>query len=264
MIAMGTLAVLAAPAAARAQQQQNGSSGNTFDWSGAIPAGSWLRIENLNGSIDVERASGTSASVHAEKRWRRGDPADVRFAVAHDGSSVTVCALWPGEDRCDASGAHGHGERGNDHDDVSVRFTVRLPAGVRVKTNTVNGSLDVRGATAQVEANTVNGRIDASTDAGPIRARTVNGTIHVRMQNLGSSSSGDLSFSTVNGSITADLPASLDANVDMETVNGSLHSDFPITLSGRVDPHHLRATIGKGGRELRLRTVNGSVDLRHS
>ena len=59
-----------------------------------------------------------------------------------------------------------------------------------------------------------------------------------------------------------DVPASLDADVDMRTVNGSLSADFPITLEGRVNPRRIRATIGKGGRRIRLETVNGSVELK--
>lgn len=45
-------------------------------------------------------------------------------------------------------------------------------------------------------------------------------------------------------------------------MNGSLHTDFPLTVSGRFDARHLHATLGAGGREIRLRTVNGSIDLR--
>ncbi|HEU4563094.1 MAG TPA: DUF4097 family beta strand repeat-containing protein [Gemmatimonadaceae bacterium] len=245
------------PLCARAQGTSN--DGNTFDWAGNIPTGSWLRIRNLNGGIDVEEATGDRAEVHGEKQWRHGDPQEVRFAVTKDGNDVTVCALWSEDDTCDAEGYHSHGHHEN-HSDVSVHFTVRLPKGVKVDLGTVNGSLDVRGAGAEVVAETVNGRIDAATSHGPVTAHTVNGSIRVRMDEL--PAEGDLSYSTVNGSVTAELPAALDAEVEMETVNGSLSSDFPLSVSGRVTPKHLRATIGHGGRRLRLQTVNGSVELR--
>jgi hypothetical protein len=254
-----TLAMV--PLGVRAQGA-TGENGNTFDWAGGIPAGSWLRVRNLNGAIDVEPASGAEASVHGEKTWRRGDPRDVRFVVSKSGSDVIVCALWNEDDTCDEDGYHSHGHHGDhgDHGDVSVRFTVRLPKGVRLDAGTVNGSLDIRGAEAEVVANTVNGRIDAATTHGPVTAHTVNGSIRVRMDEL--PGSGDLAYSTVNGSVTAELPASLNADIEMETVNGSLTSDFPLSVSGRISPKHLRATVGSGGRRLRLETVNGSVELR--
>ncbi|HEX6537293.1 MAG TPA: hypothetical protein VF041_22115 [Gemmatimonadaceae bacterium] len=240
-------------------QSTSGDNGNTFDWSGSIPAGSWLHVKNLNGGIDVERAAGAEASVHGEKSWRRGDPRDVRFVVFKSGSDVTVCALWSEDDTCDEEGYHSHGHH-EDHGDVSVHFTVRLPKGVRVDAGTVNGSLDIQGADAEVVAETVNGRIEAATGHGPVRAHTVNGSIRVRMDEL--TGDEDLAYSTVNGSVIAELPAALDADVEMETVNGSLSSDFPLSVSGRITPKHLRATIGHGGRRLRLETVNGSVELR--
>jgi hypothetical protein len=254
------IAALATPAAA---QQSVGTTSNddTFDWSGTIPEGSWLRIMNLNGSIAVEPASGGTAEVHGEKKWREGDPSRVRFVVTKDGDNVTVCALWHEDDSCDEDGYHSHGHHGNDHNDVSVKFTVRLPKGVRVQTSSVNGSLDIAGATAEVVAHTVNGRIDAASTSGPVDAETVNGSIHVRMDAIPSNTES-LEYSTVNGSVTLEVPSSFSGELEMETVNGSLESDFPVTMQGRFNPRHLRAKIGDGGPTIHLRTVNGSVNLR--
>jgi DUF4097 and DUF4098 domain-containing protein YvlB len=74
----------------------------------------------------------------------------------------------------------------------------------------------------------------------------------------------DLAFESVNGSVTVAMPASLGAEVEMSTVNGRVNTEFPITVSGRIDPKRLRATIGDGSRRVRLKTVNGSVNLRRS
>src|SRR5919206_3440527 len=250
-----TSIALAAPAVA---QQQ--STDNTFTWDGKMAAGSWLRIRNLNGSVNVERADGDVAQVRGEKQWRRGDPRLVRFQVIKDGDNVTVCALWDEDDLCDETGYHSHGHHHDEDNDVSVRFTVRLPNGVKMDASTVNGGVDVRGAQAEVVANTVNGRVDASSTTGPVNANTVNGSVHVRMDAL--TGDGDLTLSTVNGSVTAELPAKLDAELELETVNGNVRTDYPLTVTGRLDPHHIRGTIGSGGRRLRLKTVDGSIELR--
>jgi hypothetical protein len=248
---------LAAPLAA----QTTLSTDDTFKWSGKIPAGAWLKVANMNGSINVQQASGDVAEITGDKDWHRGDPKDVRFAVVKDGDNITVCALWGEESTCDARGAHyhHHGWDG-DHNDVNVKFTVKLPKGVKLDASTVNGSLDVSGATGEVEASTVNGRVDVATGGGPVNATTVNGSIRVSMQAAPGNS--DLRFKTVNGSIVVTVPANLSAELEMETVNGSLTSDFPLTITGKVNPRHLRATIGSGGRHVELTTVNGSVELR--
>ncbi len=67
---------------------------------------------------------------------------------------------------------------------------------------------------------------------------------------------------TVNGGITLDLPATLSAEVRANTVNGDVISDFPLTVTGRFGPRRFHGTIGQGGRELNLSTVNGSIRLR--
>ncbi|PYP64110.1 MAG: hypothetical protein DMD37_03730, partial [Gemmatimonadetes bacterium] len=69
-------------------------------------------------------------------------------------------------------------------------------------------------------------------------------------------------FHTVNGGITLELPATFSAEVRAETVNGDIETEFPLTVTGRFGPRHLRGTVGNGGRELDLGTVNGSIRLR--
>ncbi len=258
---LGALALVATLAAgAAAQQQIAESTDDTFHWAGRIPAGAWIHVENLNGSIDVDSSTDAETDVRAEKSWRRGDPKDVRIVVMREGDDITVCALWHDDDSCDERGRHSHGDH-NDRNDVSVHFTVHAARGVKVDAETVNGGVDVRGGTAEVHAETVNGRVNAATLHGPVEAGTVNGGVTVRMNQL---AEGDepLEFSTVNGSITVEVPADFNADVEMETVNGSLRSDFPLTVSGRLSPRHLRAKIGKGGRRVHFETVNGSIELR--
>ena len=262
---LATLMLFAtASLAASSAGAQQRSGDRDFSWDGRISNGKWLYVRDLNGSIKVERATGDRAEVTAVKRWRRGNPEDVRIEtrrVGGDDGDVIICAFWTDNATCDEDGyrSHGDNDRGNHNNDTSVEFTVKLPAGVRVGVSTVNGGVTVTGASSEVRASTVNGGVSAQSTGGPVNASTVNGDIEVRMRELGS---GDLEYSTVNGSIEIEVPASLDADVDMRTVNGSLSADFPITLQGRVNPRRIRATIGKGGRRLKLETVNGSVELR--
>jgi hypothetical protein len=254
-------ASLAASSTATAQQRSNDRD---FTWEGRISNGKWLYVRDLNGSIRVEKATGDKAEVTAVKRWRRGNPEDVRIETRRlggDDGDVIICAFWTDNATCDEDGyrSHGDNDRHSHDNDTSVEFTVKLPAGVRLGVSTVNGGVTVSGATSEVRAGSVNGRVSATSSGGPVNASTVNGDIDVRMKELGS---GDLEYSTVNGSIEIEVPSNLDADLDMRTVNGSLTSDFELKIEGRVNPRRMRATIGKGGRRLRLETVNGSVELR--
>jgi hypothetical protein len=258
----GALAATALPRDAAAQERQRQDS--AFNWAGRIPSSGWLRVYNVNGRINVQPGTGDRAEVVASKTWRRGDPKDVRIEVVRDGDNVTICALWRESSECTRGGIDNDDDdddnwRGR-RNDVAVEFTVRLPRGANVNVGTVNGSVDVRDVSGQVVASTVNGGVDAVTTSGPVRASTVNGAVRVRMARL--TGDDDLDFSTVNGSVSVELPDPVDAEIEMSTVNGGLRSDFPMTVTGRIDPRHMRATLGRGGRRIRLKTVNGSVELR--
>lgn len=259
------LPLLSACAMSRAYAQSRSNDEKPFTWSGAIQAGHSVYVRNLNGSVRVEAGTGDKVEVRAEKSWRRGNPDDVKITVKQVGSGngdVLVCALWNDRSSCDEDGYHSHSDGWRDRDDrndVSVEFTVRLPAGVKVDASTVNGSVRVDGATSDVVAHTVNGSVEAYSSGGAVSARTTNGDVEVRAAKLDIDHS---EFSTVNGTVTVALPASVDADVDMRTVNGSLTSDFPLTVQGSFNPRRLHATLGKGGPNLRLSTVNGSIRLR--
>ncbi len=252
-------AALTIAAPVQSQERYRERDENAFRWEGQIPAGSWLRMRNVNGSIHVEEGSGNQVEVRATKSWRRGDPDEVRFEVARSGNDVTICALWTESARCEGDGevSGRHSVRNND---TSVEFTVRLPRGVKIDSRSVNGGVTIENVGAEVIARTVNGSITATTLSGPVNAQTVNGAIRVRMESL--SGDGDLRYETVNGSVRVELPDGIGAELDVSTVNGSIRSDYPVTISGELSRRRLQGRIGNGGRQLRLKTVNGSVEVR--
>lgn len=229
-----------------------------FRWHGAIASGKTLEVRGVSGRVRAVRASGNEGEVTATKvAGRRGDPEDVEIKAIEDAEGVLVCAIYPsrrGTNDCRRSGGH-NDVRDND---VSVNFEVKVPAGVHFVGTTVNGDVDAREMPADAEVATVNGDVEV-TAAGTAKASTVNGSVSAT---VGRAWNGTLEFSTVNGGIEITLPSDIDADVDASTVNGSIDSDFPITLQGRMRRQQLHGRIGKGGRTLKLATVNGGIELR--
>lgn len=257
--ALALVAIIALPAAG-----QESSNGNEFRWTGHVNAGQWVRIKNLNGSITVGQATGDVVEITARKQWKRGDPSVVRFTASGGNEGVVMCALWGDNSSCDERGYHTRGDR-NDrrmrNNDVSAEIRVLLPKGVKIDAQTVNGAVNIDGATAEVNAETVNGEVDVATSGGRVNASNVNGNVRARLGRI--ESSAPMNFETVNGSVIVEFDGDFGGDVDLETVNGSLNTNFEMTVSGRLDPKHLRAHIGKpGGPRLKLETVNGSVELR--
>jgi DUF4097 and DUF4098 domain-containing protein YvlB len=234
---------------------------NAFTWSGSVPSRGTLFIKNINGGVEVERSTSGRVEVVGEKRWRRGNPDDVRIEEKKSGDNVVICALYNEGATCDERGIRSERRsRWNDRNDVSVRFVVRVPEGTRVDLSTVNGGIEVRDVSTEVHATTVNGSITARSAGGPVYAKTVNGSINVSMGSLGRAD--DLEYETVNGAITLEFPANFGAELELSTVNGRVSTDFPITVSGTLSPRRLRGTVGDGRTRVRASTVNGSVTLR--
>jgi putative adhesin len=232
-----------------------------FQWRGAVLQGSTIEIKGVNGDVTAEPAAGAEVEVTAERRGRRSNPEDVRIEVVQHGDGVTICAVYPSRDssRPNECRPGSEGRMNVQNNDVTVRFAVRVPPGVRFAGRTVNGDVEAQNLAGPVALNTVNGSTTFSTSSYG-EASTVNGSIRGTLGDAAWSNA--LAFKTVNGSITLDLPADMSADVRAATVNGEISTDFPITVTGRISRRQLTGTIGSGGRSLELDTVNGSVRLR--
>src|SRR5262249_18786769 len=198
--------------------------------------------------------------VVATKTARRSDPEEVQIEVIEHAGGVTICAVYPtprGE-RPNQCGPGDSGHMSTHNNDVNVEFTVRVPSAVRFMARTVNGGIQARGLAADAEGHTVNGSVVIET-RGVARASTVNGSIDAEM---GVVEGEPIEFETVNGGITLMMPARSAAELRATTVNGDIVTDFPLTVRGRFNRRRVSGTIGRGGPELNLTTVNGDIRLR--
>jgi hypothetical protein len=233
----------------------------TWTWNRAMSPGQTLEIKGVNGAIRAVAAGSGEARVSALKSGRRSEPREVTVEVFEHSGGVTICAVYPQGRAREANECRpGPGGRMNvENNDVQVEWTVRVPNGVNLVAATVNGEIDGSNLPANAEARSVNGSVSLST-AGIARASTVNGSIDVSMGRT--DWNGSITLESVNGSVTAVFPASLSAEVNATTVTGNINTDFPLTVSGRFGGRRISGTVGAGGRELQLKTVNGSINLR--
>ena len=219
----------------------------------------WVWIRDLRGTITVEPTRGDSLRVTAVKTYRSSDTARVRLMATPYEGGIAVCAIWPGNEETCAPGKGFHGGRTHGND-VAVDFTVKLPARVALGASTQVGDLHVTGASGPLLLATVSGDVRAETARGPVEAVSVNGSVHALVRALGDT--GRVSVTTVNGSVTAELPQHLDADVEANTINGSIFTDYPLTVEGKFTSHSLKGRVGQGGHEVHIQTVNGSITLK--
>lgn len=249
LMAFGALAPLARP--------------SDFSWHGQLAPGQSIEIKGVNGSIRAEKASGTEVTVEASKYARHSDVRSVTVQVVPHAGGVTICAMYPSSDwgRANECAPGSGGRMNTNNNDVKVEFTVRVPAGVWFIGRSVNGEVEADSLSSDVVANTVNGKIRIATSAWA-EAKTVNGSISARLGQV--AADRPLEFETVNGGIELELPPSMNVTLHASTVNGHVSTDFPLMIHGKFTNREITGTIGQGGAEMHLRTVNGSIDLRRA
>jgi hypothetical protein len=246
-------AALLVPSLASAQQD--------FQWRGAVGRGQAIEIKGINGDVTAEPAGGNDVEVVAVKKALRDDPQNVRIEVVPHGGGVTICAVYPSRDGDRPNECQpGSGGRMNvQNNDVTVRFTVKVPAGVQFVGRTVNGDVEAARLNGDLTLHTVNGSITFST-SGNASANTVNGSIRGEMGRADWVDGAEMK--TVNGSITLTLPRDLNTELRASTLNGDINTDLPLTMTRRVSRRSVEGTIGAGGRTLSLESVNGSITLK--
>jgi hypothetical protein len=197
---------------------------------------------------------------------RGGSDADheLFIEVVEYSDGATICAVYakdkaPG--RCHRGGVSSesgdwwHGRR------AKINFDAQVPRGVRLNAMTTNGRVHCLNLDSVVQAATTNGDVEVSTSEWA-SARTTNGGVRVSMGNA--KWSGQLELLTTNGSVDVTLPPSAEFKVNASTTNGGIQTDFPITVQGKFGPKSLSGTVGGGGRELRVATTNGGIELKKS
>jgi hypothetical protein len=245
-------------------------SDHSFQWSDQLPAGAVVHIRDGAGNINVTRSDGQDAVVRGSRRWRRSRSSDVKFVVENHGNDYYICAMWKNSGRCDGRRGSYRGRNTSSwlsmlslfhrSSDASADFDAVLPANVVVDAETNIGSVRIVGVRGGVTARAMNGTVRATDVSGPISLASINGDVRLSAAALAPTDS--VSLRTANGSVHADLPASIDGNFDLSTSNGTVQSDIPLPAeaSSRVN-RRLFGQIGTSTRVVVMATHNGRVLL---
>ena len=235
-----------------------------FHWQGNLKPGQTLEVINRNGEIQASGASGNAARAEGTRGGSDSD-SELFVEVVEYPDGVTICAVYakdkaPG--RCHRGGVSSESSNWNwNGNRGKITFDVQVPRGVRFNARTTNGDVHCRGMNSVVEALTTNGTVEVSTSEWAT-AKTTNGGVRVSIGNA--KWSGELELKTTNGGVDVTLPASAEFSVEASTTNGRIRTDFPVTVQGSFSSKELSGTVGGGGRELKVATTNGGIELKKS
>lgn len=211
-----------------------------------LSADGTFTLTNVNGSVRIEGWDREEVHLHAIK-ITHGSPSDlyrVKIDVRPTANSLEVATVYP----------EGQGV------EVTVNYRIRVPYRATLRhVTTVNGEVVVRALDSSGELRTINGGIQLVESAGRFDLRSTNGSVHVELSDL--REGGGLNVETVNGAVYVALPVGSNADLDVSSMNGEFRSELPVVAPASRD---FQGRLGSGGSPVRIRTVNGGIQLVNS
>jgi DUF4097 and DUF4098 domain-containing protein YvlB len=193
-----------------------------------IPSGSSLAVNTVNADINVTGVRGAQRlqTVNADITTEAGKE-DVECKTVSGDLTVV-----------------GGGERG--------LLTI----------TTVSGDANVQKVAGEVNANTVSGNVNLELgDTTRSRLRSTSGDLNLRGRLIGD---GRLDVESISGDVRVDLLKPIAAEFDVSTFNGDISNCFG-PKAERTDEYvpgrQLRFREGNGSGRVRIKTLNGDIDL---
>jgi DUF4097 and DUF4098 domain-containing protein YvlB len=250
-----------------------------------------LSLVTFNGSIEVRAWDRSEVVVEIEKRGvDKGELDSIEIKADQSGDRISVEARKPPGGRamirlgpspraklvasvpqnCNVLARSGDGsiaiERVTgklelDTGDGSVRGS---DLAGQLRAHTADGSMKFESITGPVDIDSGDGGVSVSGKLPVVRLRTGDGSVSVRADD-GSVMSEDWEVRTGDGSVTIELPDGFDADLDATSGGGSVRvRDLSFTVSGEQTRRQVRGKLGSGGHLLKVRTGDGSVNIKRS
>jgi DUF4097 and DUF4098 domain-containing protein YvlB len=209
-----------------------------------LASGGTVTLTNVNGSVHIEGWEGSSVEVRAVKTAHVSprDLSRVHVLIDSAPNRVNIRTEYPAGESLE----------------VSVDYRIRVPyRSLLSRVETVNGSIRIHGLESSGTLRSVNGNVEVFDTAGRFNARTTNGNVRMELRDL---PEGDpVELLSVNGSVILALPTDADAELDIRSLNGDFASDLPLLRKSAQGQREFHARLGRGGGEVRVRTVNGGI-----
>ena len=239
-----------------------------------------LDADTVNGSVTVVGDGGNTIRVEGERVIHALDQAGVAQAKKDDVLDINekngVAQLYengPFRDNNHSSDNHGFHDNSDRHYEVEYNLTIHVPRETGLRLHTVNGGVQAQDTSGTYDVRSVNGAIVMTNIAGSGTIGAVNGANTVSFRE---NPKTDSAFTSVNGKIEVSFQPNLSADLELKTVNGGMYTDFEATAlaaapwaaaqqNGRFvykSRGTSRVRVGAGGPQLKLETVNGSIQIK--
>ena len=242
-------AVLALAACGRVEQRRS-----HYDKTWPADAIRRIEINELNGTIAVEAAATNQIQMAADVRSNGVRPEKGKENEGYFTTSVVGDTLIIGEKKS----RRRHSFFFFSRDTARIDYTLKVPAEVALELQTINGRISTRGMSGEMRATTVNGEVDLeATGVNEVAAKAVNGRVAARFLN----DFRGARLGTVNGRVTAVLPASASFLGEFTQVNGDFEAAFPLNIHSHPGSRRVSGEVNGGRYSLKITTVNGDIKV---
>jgi hypothetical protein len=229
----------------------NSKATETWTRSYVVSAGGSFEVENTNGMVEVLQGTGPKVEVSAEKIAKASSDETAKDMLT---KIEIVETVKPDSVRLVTKTPKTFGSGG-----AEVKYTIKVPAGLRVHAGTTNGGIKLTGVSNDIEASTTNGGVNGEDLSGTIDASTTNGGVHLAFSKL---APGGLKAETTNGGVSVSVPTDTKATISAHVTNGGFGVENLNVVSTEQNRHHLEGTLNGGGPRIELGTTNGGISLK--
>lgn len=219
----------------------------TFD----LKAGATIRVEGINGHVDIQTSADTKTTEVVVKRTA-DNPSSLRrrdMTIEQTSEGLLVrskqnhVGLWE----------HLFGK------DPKEEVTIKTSRDIALALKGINGRVNTGDITGALEVRGVNGRVETGNAGDSAEVAGVNGSISVGLKQLGEHGAR---FSGINGGIEIRLALGLNADLRARGMNGRVVSEVSdVTVERENAWSNYSSQIGKGGPLIEISGINGNVRL---
>lgn len=214
-----------------------------------------IHIDNINGRINVTNSSDTNGVIKIEaeiiadvKHDEQDKPIDnVKIKIDSAGNDIKIET----EINNTSSGMF------RKNNNAVVNYDIKIPANMKVYTETVNGSITIARINNDIKVETVNGKINVLNCPGKIDIEGVNGSV---ICNVDSVTAG-INISVTNGDIKVGGLKNVNADVSASTIHGKVTIKELEFSELNNERKSVSGILGKGGSQIRIDAVNGRITL---
>ena len=229
----------------------SGKAQDEWTRSYTVSAGGRLEVVNINGTINASPGDSGQVEIRAERVAKAGNDEAARellkkIEIVETASADRVRVETKVPKMSWGRGGH------------EVKYWVKVPKGLAVTFETVNGGVRLENLDGQIVASTTNGGVRGRGLRGAVKAETTNGGVEIDMAAV----TGEIDLGTTNGGINLRLPANTKATLEARCTNGGIRVDDALSVDTSEKSRRLfRGAMNGGGIRVSAETTNGGIRI---